>query len=66
LREKLDNLSAMEALKKAIELEPTNEEYKKFFEETKTEYEEDNSIPVDHPERQRFEKLLKWLAEGGS
>jgi hypothetical protein len=47
----LDNLSALEALKKAIELEPTNEEFKKLFEETKTEYEEDNTIAVDHPER---------------
>lgn len=56
----------METLKKALELEPSNEEYKKYFEETKSEYEEDNSIPVDHPERQRFEKLLKWLKEGGS
>jgi histone-lysine N-methyltransferase SETD3 len=62
----LDNLSALEALKKAIELEPTNEEFKKLFEETKTEYEEDNTIAVDHPERQRFEKLLKWLKDGGS
>ncbi len=66
LREKLDNLSALETLKKAIELEPANEEYKKLFEETKREYEEDNSIPVDHPERQRFEKLLVWMKEGGS
>jgi histone-lysine N-methyltransferase SETD3 len=48
----------LEALKKAIELEPSNEDFKKLFEETKTEYDEDNSIPVDHPERQRFEKLL--------
>jgi tetratricopeptide (TPR) repeat protein len=66
LREKLDNLSAMESLKKAIELEPSNEEYKKLFDELKKEYEEDNSIAVDHPERQRFEKLLVWLKEGGS
>lgn len=65
-REKLDNLSALETLKKAIELEPANEEYKKLFEDTKKEYEEDNSIAVDHPERQRFEKLLVWLKEGGS
>lgn len=66
LREKLDNLGAMEALKQAMEIEPTNEEFKKLFEETKTEYEEDNSIAVDHPERARFETLLKWLKEGGS
>jgi hypothetical protein len=32
-------------------LEPANEEFKKLFEETKQEIEEDNSIPVDHPER---------------
>lgn len=56
----------MEALKKAIELEPSNEEFRKVMDETKLEIEEDNSIPVDHPERQRFEKLLKWLKEGGS
>lgn len=49
-----------------MELEPGNQEFKKLFEETKLEIEEDNSIPLEHPERQRFEKLLKWLKEGGS
>jgi len=49
-----------------LELEPGNQEFKKLFEETKQEIEEDNSIPLEHPERQRFEKLLKWLKEGGS
>ena len=49
-----------------MELEPGNQEFKKLFEETKQEIEEDNSIPLEHPERQRFEKLLKWLKEGGS
>jgi hypothetical protein len=53
-------------LQKALEIEPENEDCKKLFEETKTEYEEDNSIAVDHPERARFEKLLVWLKEGGS
>ena len=66
MREKLDNLGAMEALKKALEIEPSNEDFIKLFEETKNEYEEDNSIAIDHPERARFEKLLKWLKEGGS
>jgi hypothetical protein len=23
-------------------------------------------VPVEHPERQRFEQLLKWLRDGGS
>ncbi len=49
-----------------MELEPGNQEFKKLFEEIKLEIEEDNSIPLEHPERQRFEKLLKWLKEGGS
>lgn len=65
-REKLDSIGAMESLQKAIQLEPANDDYKHLFEETKKEYEEDNSIAVDHPERQRFEKLLVWLKEGGS
>lgn len=56
----------MEALKKALEIEPSNEDFIKLLEETKNEYEEDNSIAIDHPERARFEKLLKWLKEGGS
>ena len=66
MREKLDNLGATEALKKALEIEPSNEDFIKLLEETKNEYEEDNSIAIDHPERARFEKLLKWLKEGGS
>lgn len=56
----------MEVLKEAITIEPENDDLKKLFEETKTEYEEDNSIAKEHPERQRFEKLLEWLKEGGS
>jgi hypothetical protein len=66
LREKLDDLSALEVLKSALEIEPSNDDLIKLFEETKQEYEEDNSLTVDHPERARFEKLLKWLHEGGS
>lgn len=56
----------MESLKKAIELEPSNEDFTKYHEETMREYEEDNNLPVDHPERARFERLLEWLKNGGS
>ena len=66
LRELLDNLKAMEVLKEALQIEPQNEDLAKLFEETKTEYEEDNSLPADHPEKQRFDRLLKWLSDGGS
>jgi hypothetical protein len=51
LREKLDNLSSLEALKKALEIEPSNEDILHYFEETKQEFEEDTSIPNDHPEK---------------
>jgi hypothetical protein len=41
----------LESLKKAIELEPSNKDFTKYHEETMREYEEDNNLPVDHPER---------------
>ena len=66
MREKLDDLGAIEVLKSAIELDPENSDLSKLLDQTRQEYEEDNSIPLDHPERQRFETLLKWLEQGGS
>ena len=36
------------------------------MEETKQEYEEDNNLPDDHPEKVRFNNMLKWLHDGGS
>ena len=59
-------MSALEILKQALELEPSNDDIIKCFEETKLEIEEDTSLPADHPERVRFENMLKWLAGGGS
>lgn len=41
----------MEVLKEALEIEPSNEDLIKLFEETKQEYEEDNSVSIDNPER---------------
>ena len=49
-----------------MEIEPGQEDYIKLLEEAKTEYEEDNNLPIDHPERARFERMLKWLKDGGS
>jgi protein-histidine N-methyltransferase len=49
-----------------LEIEPGQEDYIKLLEEAKTEYEEDNNLPIDHPERARFERMLKWLRDGGS
>ena len=54
-------MAAIEEIKKALEVEPINEEFLTLVKELKEEFEEDNALPVDHPERQRFERLLDWL-----
>jgi len=56
----------MDVLQEALNIEPANEDLKKLLEETKQEYEEDNTLSKDHPEVQRFERLLTWLRDGGS
>jgi hypothetical protein len=56
----------MDVLQEALSVDPASEDLKKLLEETKTEYEEDNSLALEHPERQRFERLLQWLRDGGS
>ena len=41
----------MEVLKAGMEVDPENETFGALLEETKREYEEDNSLAIDHPER---------------
>lgn len=36
------------------------------MEETAEEVEQDNLIPMDHPERKRFQNLLDWMQNGGA
>lgn len=60
------DLEAIDVLKKALDIDPSNDDIVKLYEETKQEYEEDNSLPIDHPERARFERMLEWLKNGGS
>jgi hypothetical protein len=38
-------------MKKALELDPSNEELIKYFEEVKVEFEDDHSIADDNPEK---------------
>lgn len=37
-----------------------------MIDEIKKEIEEDSNLPLDHPERKRFDALLNWLKDGGS
>ena len=45
-------------LKEGLKLDPNNDAMITAFEEMKKEYEEDNTIPEDHPEKQRFNRLI--------
>ena len=47
----MDLVGAMEVLKAGLKVDPENELMVQTFEELKNEYEEDNKIPEDHPER---------------
>jgi hypothetical protein len=38
-------------MKKALDLDPSNEELIKYFEEVKSEFDDDHSIAEDHPEK---------------
>jgi hypothetical protein len=48
----------METLKAGLTIEPSNEPMITVLEELKTEFEQDSSIPEDHPEKIRFNRLL--------
>ena len=39
---------------------------KKLLKDVEEEFKEDNSLGKDNPEVMRFEKMLKWLRDGGS
>lgn len=58
MREQLKDNDAIDVLRKALEIDPSNDDLIKLYEETKQEYEEDNNLPIDHPERARFERML--------
>jgi hypothetical protein len=58
----LKELDAMETLKSGLEVEAGNEILVQLMSEIKEEYELDNNLAIDHPERHRFEVMLKWLA----
>ena len=53
-----------EALKNvglALEHDPENKEFIKLWSDLLKEVESDGKLPMDHPERKKFEDLLAWL-----
>jgi len=57
---------SLKTVSSALELDPENDAVKSLYEECKSEWDDDNAVSEDNPEKQRFNKLEKWLKDGGS
>ena len=66
LCEKLQMEEAIKQLKAAQTIEPDNQDINKLLKEYENEVEEDMKLPLDHPERLRFNSMLTWLISGGA
>jgi tetratricopeptide (TPR) repeat protein len=63
----LDKLvDAIETLNEGLKIDKDREEMKDLLNDLVHELELENKLPVDHPERKRFQNLLDWLKDGGS
>ncbi len=60
------NDEALATLEKGLALEEENHQLSELYEDHKKEWEEDHSVSDDDPNRQRFDRLEKWLQNGGS
>jgi CRISPR/Cas system-associated endonuclease Cas3-HD len=47
-------------------VEPENEDLKSLLSEVKEQYDADHLINVDAEEKERFEKLFKWMTKDGA
>ena len=47
-------------------MEPENEDLKSLLSEVKEQYDADHLINVDAEEKERFEKLFKWMTKDGA
>lgn len=56
----------METAETALKLDPENDAVKDLYEECKSEWDDDNVVAEDNPEKQRFGRLENWLKGGGS
>ena len=57
---------ALDTLKEGLEVDPDNVDFVKLSAELAHEITEDNKLPLDHPERKRFQQLLDWMDAGGA
>jgi histone-lysine N-methyltransferase SETD3 len=57
---------ALEVAEEGLKLEPDNPAFLELISEIQKEIEQDNVLPLDHPERRRFNALLDWMERGGA
>ena len=65
-RELLLNEASLDSSGRALELDPENKVIKDFYEECKSEWDDDHTVDEEHPEKKRFQKLENWLQDGGA
>ncbi len=65
-RELLLNEDSLKTVEKAMELAPDNENVRELYEECKQEWDDDHTVDEENPHKKRFNRLEKWLIEGGS
>ena len=68
-----NDLKAIETLKISLELAKnlsdqydTCQSIKKMLVEAEEQYKLDTSLPLDHPERKRFDDMFEWLKNDGA
>ena len=64
--EKLQMEAAVTILKQAIAIDPENKDVNVLLKDYLNEQDEDTKLPLDHPERKKFDCMLTWMLAGGS
>ena len=62
----LENHRAIEIFKEGLAIEPSMTEMQTEIDFLENEIKEDSVLSKDNPEVMRFDKMMKWLSDGGS
>ena len=57
---------ALTVIEKAQEMDPANSDIQQLLEKILQEIELDSKLPMDHPERVKFQAMLDWMKKGGA
>lgn len=56
----------LRTIEQGLEVDPSNEDLRSLLAEVKEQYDADHLIKVDTEEKERFEKLFKWMTKDGA